>query len=431
MAETSARDAESAERLHVYWVHGEGAAKIRWGTPGDFQRCVDHLGKFIADPQGYCNLAHHAALGIYPATHAAEIRKTTGRSAVAQAAAKPYGDVDYADPGYLDGDGNQASKSGHKGVKRYPLSAGKVMAAWSYINQDKNASQYTAEQLKAIKGKIAAAMKEHGHDVAGGGGSGASRAEYMRFYPLEDIHIIRSSEDGGTDGRTVEAYAAVFGQRVEIQDHQGHYYEENDPAAFSRTIDHIERGRGSFSSVKVLYNHGMTIQGSPSERFSIPLGVPVLIKSEARGVLTRTRYSNTPLADEILESVRSGAITAQSYTGRIIRSDPQLRTGDRYRSRGSELPLVRRLELGLREYGPVLWPAYSGAEILGVRMSTPGEWSLDPDSQIDEYDPGTPPDEGSAAGDPLTGDEHSARYHQHALYAMRSKELREKAGLVW
>jgi hypothetical protein len=44
MAETSARDAESAERLHVYWVHGEGAAKIRWGTPGDFQRCVDHLG---------------------------------------------------------------------------------------------------------------------------------------------------------------------------------------------------------------------------------------------------------------------------------------------------------------------------------------------------------------------------------------------------
>ena len=61
------------ERLHEYWVHGEGAGKIRWGTHGDFQRCVDHLGKYIRDPQGYCNLAHHAALGIYPATHAKEM----------------------------------------------------------------------------------------------------------------------------------------------------------------------------------------------------------------------------------------------------------------------------------------------------------------------------------------------------------------------
>ena len=29
------------------------------------------------------------------------------------------------------------------------------------------------------------------------------------------------------------------------------------------------------------------------------------------------------------------------------------------------------------------------------------------------------------------GDEHSARYHQHALYRLRSQELRESKGLVW
>jgi HK97 family phage prohead protease len=57
-------------RLHEYWVHGEGAAKIGWGTPGDFSRCVAHLSKYIGDAEGYCNLAHHAALGYYPATHA-------------------------------------------------------------------------------------------------------------------------------------------------------------------------------------------------------------------------------------------------------------------------------------------------------------------------------------------------------------------------
>ena len=79
----------------------------------------------------------------------------------------------------------------------------------------------------------------------------------------------------------------------------------------------------------------------------------------------------------------------------------------------------------------MLWPAYSGAEILGVRMSTPGEYAPDPD----ETDEALPLDEEPAAGDPLTrddsGDEHSARYHQHALFLLRSKEAREKCGLVW
>jgi HK97 family phage prohead protease len=386
---------------------------------------VDHLGKYIADPQGYCNLAHHAALGIYPATHAAEMK--AGRSMATRA---PYGDVPYGDPGYLDADGNQASKSGKPGVKRYPLSADRVMAAWSYINQAGNAGQYTAEQLKAIKGRVRAAMAKHGHDVMEPASASASRAEFMRMYPLEDIHILRSA-DGG-DGRTVEAYAAVFGEPAEIRDHEGHYIEVIEPSAFSRAIDHAQRARGGFpGSVKVLYNHGMTLNGSPSERFSMPIGVPVDIRAESRGLLTRTRYSETPLADEVLESIRSGAITSQSFTGRIMRSDPQLRRGETYRPRGGgDLITVRRTELGLREYGPVLWPAYSGAEILGVRMSTPG--SLDPDD-LQEEGHGTPPDEGPAAGDPLGLDEdqHSARYHQHALYALRSRELREKCGLSW
>jgi HK97 family phage prohead protease len=258
----------------------------------------------------------------------------------------------------------------------------------------------------------------------------ASRAEYMRLYALEDIHILRSA-DGG-DGRTVEAYAAVFGEPAEIQDHEGHYVEVIDPGAFNRAIDHASRARGGFpGSVKVLWNHGRDLSGSPSDRFSMPIGIPVDIRAEARGLLTRTRYSETPLADEVLENIRAGSITSQSFTGRIMRSDPQLRRGDRHRpDSAGNLRTVRRTELGLREYGPVLWPAYSGAEIVGVRMSTPGAYALDPD----ELDEGTPSDGGSAAGDPLTradGEEHSARYHQHALYVLRSKEARERAGLVW
>jgi HK97 family phage prohead protease len=421
MAETSPGDVRATERLHKYWVHGEGAAKIRWGEPNDFARCVEHLGKFIRDPEGYCNLAHKAATGMYPAQHAKEL---AGRADMAdtKAPARPYGDVKYADP-----------KNG-----KYPVDTEEhARAAWSYINMPKNASQYPMNgvTLAEVKAAIMVACKKFGIDTSGGDSapaSGASRAEYMRLYNLEDIHILRSA-DGG-DGRTVEAYAAVFDDPAEIQDHEGHYVETIDPAAFNRAIDHASRARGGFpGAVKVLYNHGMTIQGTPSERFSVPIGVPVEIRAETRGLLTRTRYSDTPLAEEILESVRAGSITSQSFTGRIVRSTPQLRTGDRYRPRSGSLTTVRRTELGLREYGPVLWPAYSGAEILGVRMSTPGQFQ-DP-GETEENDPGTPPDEGPATGDPLArmegDDEHSARYHQHALYRLRSQELRESKGLVW
>ena len=56
-----------ARRLKRYWTKGEGAAKIAWGTPGDFNRCVYHLGKlFVTDPQGLCNTYHQAAIGAPP-----------------------------------------------------------------------------------------------------------------------------------------------------------------------------------------------------------------------------------------------------------------------------------------------------------------------------------------------------------------------------
>ena len=162
------------------------------------------------------------------------------------------------------------------------------------------------------------------HDVMDRPAPAASRAEYMRLYALEDIHILRSA-DGG-DGRTVEAYAAVFGEPAEIQDHEGHYVEVIDPSAFNRAIDHASRGRGGFpGSVKVLWNHGRDLSGTASDRFSMPIGIPVDIRAESRGLLTRTRYSETPLADEVLENIRAGSITSQSFTGRIMRSDPQLR----------------------------------------------------------------------------------------------------------
>ena len=362
-------DPKATERLHEYWVHGEGAAKIRWGQPGDFDRCVLHIGKFIKDPQGYCNLAHHAALGIYPATHAAEIK---GRSAMATTtAAKPYGDVPYGDPGYLDADGNQASKSGKPGVKRYPLSADKVVAAWSFINQAKNAGQYPmgGVTLSEVKDRIMAACRKFGIDVAAEDDSSSrteSAASYVRSFPLEDLSV-RTTRDG----RIVDAYLAVFDTPTEIHDQDGHYNEELDKVVFNRAIsDARPQGGRTAWRVGVFYNHGMTIMGTPSDRHSMPVAVPMDIKVDGRGVRATDKYHRSQFCDEIIEGLESGAIPGYSFSGRFKRSNPLIPRSGFRADRHGKLPTVRRMESTLREYGPTPFPAYQDAAVVGVRAET-------------------------------------------------------------
>lgn len=178
---------------------------------------------------------------------------------------------------------------------------------------------------------------------------------YDRSFPLDDIQISRSG-----DGRTVEAYAAMFGVPYEVRDQHGHYLEIVDRAAFNRTL----RG-GAGQRAMCLYNHGFTVHGTPSEMGSVPLGTPLEIKADTRGLLTVTRYNKGPFADQVLEAIRNGDIRAQSFRGRIVRSDP---SGKIPRPRpGMQLPTVTRFELGLTDYGPTPVPVNDRAEILAVR----------------------------------------------------------------
>lgn len=73
-----------------------------------------------------------------------------------RASKEPYGDVEYADPGY------QSDKQ-----KRYPIDTEEhARAAWAYINKAENASAYSSEDLAKVKAKIAAACKKFGIDVS-------------------------------------------------------------------------------------------------------------------------------------------------------------------------------------------------------------------------------------------------------------------------
>lgn len=58
--------AKGAEHLRQYWGYGKGAAKIRWGTKGDWTRCYRHLKKYMGPrAKGYCNLMHARVTGAW------------------------------------------------------------------------------------------------------------------------------------------------------------------------------------------------------------------------------------------------------------------------------------------------------------------------------------------------------------------------------
>lgn len=77
-------------RIRRYWVHGKGAAKIRWGVPGDFNRCRRQLAKYIVNPDwldGACANMHKEALGVWPGQETGRRGHSTGGIAMALTAA--------------------------------------------------------------------------------------------------------------------------------------------------------------------------------------------------------------------------------------------------------------------------------------------------------------------------------------------------------
>lgn len=171
----------TGHNLRNYWVRGEGAAKIGWGTDGSFARCVSNLGEYVKDPQGLCAEYHKAATGEWPAEKGVESQVSTETFADKT----PYGDVPYADPGYQD-----------DGVKRYPIDTEEhIRAAWSYINQSDNAAKYTSQELRRVKARIQRAMERIGADVTAAAVQTVEVAEVAEVAP----DLVVGAETAGGD----------------------------------------------------------------------------------------------------------------------------------------------------------------------------------------------------------------------------------------
>lgn len=66
--EVTPKDAADTERLKTYWAEGAGAARVGWGIPGDFDRCVALVTPYMGPKMapGYCAELHKRATGATP-----------------------------------------------------------------------------------------------------------------------------------------------------------------------------------------------------------------------------------------------------------------------------------------------------------------------------------------------------------------------------
>lgn len=160
---------------------------------------------------------------------------------------------------------------------------------------------------------------------------------------------------GGADGRTVTALACTFGEPYAVSDQWGNYDEIINSAAFG-TRRMATRGVG------VYYNHTLNTFGQPSDRLTMPVGTPLEIYPDARGLVTVTRYATTALGDEVLTLIKDEVLRAQSFRGPVHTASDVVRNVNGRK-------VIERMKLGLVEYGPTVAPANPGALILAIRNS--------------------------------------------------------------
>lgn len=242
---------------------------------------------------------------------------------------QPYGNVTYADPGY------QKDK-----VKRYPINTAKhVKAAWSYINQKKNAAKYTPSQVSAIKGRIKSAAKKFGIKI--GSDNMNSRPDmtgrvFVRAFDFQTESV--------EDGRTLRGYAAVFDNPTMISDYSGDFREVIRPGAFARSL--AER------TPVLQFEHGRDPRVG-----AVPIGAIRSIHEDSRGLFVEARLFDNPVVEPVREAIAEKAIQGMSFRFGVPDG------GDKWTRDEDGVELREIYDTDTRECGPVVFPAYDQTSV--------------------------------------------------------------------
>lgn len=142
--------------------------------------------------------------------------------------------------------------------------------------------------------------------------------------------------------RIFEGYASTFGNKDFVDDIV-------IPGAFKKTIAE----RFPTKQIKVLYQH------------SEPLGMPIHMEEDSKGLYVKAHVSKTTLGNDVLELMRDGVIDRMSIGYDIVTDE---------KDRDNNTRLLK--ELKLYEFSPVTFPANDEAIISQVKSVTDFEQML-------------------------------------------------------
>lgn len=150
-------------------------------------------------------------------------------------------------------------------------------------------------------------------------------------------HVPFAVKSVDSDGRTIEGYAAAFGN----VDSWGDVIQ---PGAFAKTI------KENAARIKVAWQHD----------FWEVIGIPVELREDDVGLYTRSHISRTQRGNEALELARDGAITEMSIGYVPVKYEEN-------DSGGYDL-----YEVKLMEYSLVTWAANPLARITAIKAAVGG-----------------------------------------------------------
>ncbi len=154
-----------------------------------------------------------------------------------------------------------------------------------------------------------------------------------------------------TDGRTLQAYAAVFASPTVINSFEGHFVEVIERGAFAKTV------RNNPKPV-LQFDHGThpLIGG-------MPIGTIQELREDEQGLFVRARLSDSFLTEPVRVAVADGALNGMSFKFTIPKGGVTVTMGD------DDLEIRTLTEVTLHELGPVVWPAYADTSV-GVRSKS-------------------------------------------------------------
>jgi HK97 family phage prohead protease len=191
---------------------------------------------------------------------------------------------------------------------------------------------------------------------------------------------LRATDDAeGSDGLTLDGYAAVFNRETVIDSWEGRFKEKIAPGAMKRSFRE--------TPPRVQFDHGHhPLIGS------IPIGSVEDVREEVDPVLAPeggahiiARLHDNWLVQPVRDAIASGSIDGMSFRFSVVDEQWHDHTGKRITDDGvlretlmrswmedvpeDELPVRTLRQLKVPELGPVVWPAYSDTSV-GVRSQT-------------------------------------------------------------